>query len=318
MLAVMPNVRHVRFRKTKAGALVRGTDSVSLDDFDLSMHMDRAVWLTSQLEAPSWGMVQSYDGAAMSGGLLHNIAVAPKTMTQSSLFGLLRRIEVMTRRCPPLTALWNALEQEGYYVARDGKLRSRATGHPVPGRTIRNLFTPNNGNVPAPTRRGKNQKWEQAKRWALRFHELLAHPATRPAQVAYAAEWMAKSRTALEMKGYGSHTTGLDSPIGLRAEALAHELDLAMCVYHSFSVNGPGPAARALTGALRSVGDTVHREDVGKFAASLVRRLGRSSYGKWREKRYPHTRRAVSKGVKAGLWPRSVANAIVPAKLWKL
>lgn len=295
-------VKWVRFRSNKAGALVRGSDPVLLDHFDRDMHMDRAVWLTSALEAPKWGTVQSYDGAAMSGGLLHNIAVAPRTMKQSSFFPLLRRIEITAGKCPPLRAVWAALAEEGYYVARDGKLRDKSIGAAISGRRVRALFTPPNGNVP---RQGEH--WQQARRWALLFHELLAHPKARRGQIQYAAEWMASSRTELEMQGYGAQY--LDSPIGIRSETLDPHLDLGMAVYHSFSVNGPSPAAKALAWALKR---ETPESDPPAFAALLVRKLGTSSFGVWKERRYPHTRKAVLRGVKAGLWTKAVADTVIP------
>ncbi|HEY5658271.1 MAG TPA: hypothetical protein VIY27_10845 [Myxococcota bacterium] len=290
-------VRHIQFRKTKAGALIHGTVPVTPDAFDLELHMHRAVYLTSALEAPKWGTVQSYDGAAMSGGLIHNIALMPKTMTQGSFFGLLRRIELTARDPRPFQIIWRNLAAEGCYVAQDGKLRRTDNGKLVSGRAIRALFTPPNGNVP---KRGPH--WETAKAWAIAFHELFTHRSTYLAQIDFAAEWMARGRGALEMSVYNDHGVGGDSPIGVRAAALPPDVDLAMAVYHSFSVNGPGPAGTALKRA----------RDKSDFARRLIRNLGTSSYGVWKEKRYAHTRRAVRK---AGLWDAKLVSALMPAKL---
>ena len=52
--------------------------------------------------------------------------------------------------------------------------------------------------------------------------------------------------------------------------------------------------------------------DKSDFARRLIRNLGTSSYGVWKEKRYAHTRRAVRK---AGLWDAKLVSALMPAKL---
>lgn len=300
-------VRHVQFRPNKAGALIHGTDPVEPDDFDLAMHCDRAVFLTSRLEAPKWGTVQSYDGAAMSGGLLHNIAIAPRTMQQGSLFELLRQIEVTTgdtrSRTSPnrsVRELWDALRHHGYFVGRDGKLRTLDTGGLVSARDIRALFTPPNGNVPR-----SGEHWVAARHWAVLFHQLFADPATRRGQISYAAEWMARSRADLEIEAYDAYTDA-DTIIDLPAHLLDPAIDLAMCVYHSFSVNGPTPAARALKWTL---GRATPGDEPVRFGELLCRKLGTTKHGVWRERRYPATRRAARR---MELWTKDLVDRLLP------
>ena len=76
----------VRWKSLKGGAgaskrLWSGPHVAGVTPFEAPLdpesHAQRAVWLSSQLEAPSWGSVQGYDGCGMSAGLLHNTAVLP-------------------------------------------------------------------------------------------------------------------------------------------------------------------------------------------------------------------------------------------------
>lgn len=292
----MTKVRHIQFRDDKAGALIHGSIDVELAHFDVRLHMHRAVFLTAMLESPKWGTVQSYDGAAMSAGLIHNIAVAPRTMAQGSLFALLREIEVSIRPPDPfgmpglndhLEELWSALRDSGFYVAQDGKLRSFDTGSLVAGDDIRATFTPLDGNVPK-----IGPLWEQARRWALLFHRLFSDRSTFRAQIDFAAKWMAEGRSDLEMSIYRRYGVGGDSPIGVQAAALPADIDLAMSVYHSFSVNGPTPAARALERAWPM------RDE--RFARALLHHLGSSDYGRWATHRYQATRRAALRMAREG------------------
>jgi hypothetical protein len=292
--------RHVQFRSNKAGALVPGRIPVELAHFDTTMHMHRAVWLTSAMEAPKWGTVQSYDGAGMSGGLIHHIALAPKTMEQGSFFGLLRRIELTTVNLAARKEIASNFASEGCFVAQDGRLRATGTGRLVTGHQIRKLFTPPSGNVPS-----TGPAWEQAKRWALLFNKLFEHRDTYRAQIEFAAEWMARGNALLEWTVYTQAGVAGDSPIGVRADTLEPIVDLALCVYHSFSVNAPGAAAKILE-RTRHLREPWHE---------LVRGLGRSNYGAWRAKRYPATRRAARLGAKAGLWSEALVRDLLPASL---
>jgi hypothetical protein len=297
----MGKVRWVKF-KSYSGVKIAGTKDVPLPTTNL--HMDRAYYLTAMLEAPKFGSVQSYDGAGMSGGPLHNIAVYPRNLKQGSLFPLLRRLEIGSASLP-LEQLWSALKDQAWFVARDGLLRRTTDGTVVSGREIRNVFSPVNGRVP---RRGP--KREAAEQWALLFHNLLSHPSTFLAQKEFAIEYLIKSQSSVEELYYRSRDLH-----GLRAGfGISTRQDLALCVYHSFSVNGPSPAARSLQWTLNQ---TQHNTGLARFAPLLIWKLGTNRYGRWREARYSRTR---IKAYQSGLWPREYfigKNAIMPKTLGK-
>jgi hypothetical protein len=124
--------------KSYSGAKIRGTAPVlPPEGADRASHMQRAFYLTAMLESPTWGSVQSYDGAGMSGGPLHNIAVHPhaKGRPQGSLWGLVRDIEKSSGAL--VEPLYEWLGEFGWYVASDAKVRQLDTGVLVPGEELR-------------------------------------------------------------------------------------------------------------------------------------------------------------------------------------
>lgn len=299
-----------------SGIMLRGTVPIMMTDFAPLNggrpvnHMDRAVWLTSQVEAPKWGTVQGYDGAAMSAGLLHNVSVLPKNLSQGDMFGLLGKIFDYAAAAGganvAVTNMKQSLAAKGWTVAKDGVLRL-ASGVPVSGQAIRDEFSPPDGKVPQ-----QGPQYDQAKRWATLFHDLFSDPGTRRAQIDFAATWLARGQGQTEMSIYQKYVAGLDSPIHLPSASLPASVDLAMCVYHSFSVNAPAPAVDCLTHARDS---TATADD---FAASLCRRLGTRAFGKWTDQpgdgddRYDRTRKAVWA---SGIWDTALAHKLMPTDL---
>lgn len=295
----MSNLKWVQY-KSYSGLKIDGTARVKPPEEDL--HMERAYWLTAMLEAPRYGSVQSYDGAAMSGGPLHNIAVYPRSMTQGSFFPLLRRIELSGANT--VFPVWDALSRLGWYVARDGKLRNWETGKPVSGRAIRNEFTPLDGKVP---RRGAARN--QATRWIQAFHTLFADPATFAAQRDFAIDYLINTRAEDERKFYGDRDLQIlrvdtdNASVGVDSKHfLPLCLDFAMCVYHSHSVNGPTPAKSVL---LKTLTQEDPWKEPERFTRRLIYNLGKKRYGRWRDtvdgrNRYDRTRYWAKKG---GLWP---------------
>jgi len=287
----VPEVLHRVFRD-HAGCLVRGTVPITAPS-DPTNHMSCAAFLTSRLEAPTFGLVQSYDGAGISGGLLHNIAVMPRSLEQGSLWTLVRRILDDGPATPSRTALVQALADMGWEISVDGKVRD-ARGQVVGGRVLRNWIAPPEGVVP---KTGPN--WEQAAKVALLFHNLLADPTSFRAQERYSIEWLCAGNKAAELDVYSKYTRYVvDSAVGIPVAQLPPAIHTAMCVYHSFSVNGPAPAAQALATAKRRM-----TEDPSLFAKFLIRLLGTSDFGKWHDEhgtsppsnRYDSTRIAVGK-----------------------
>ncbi len=314
----MANVRWISFN-TWAGCRIDGTAPVPKPTTDL--HLDRAFYLTSQLEAPHFGSVQSYDGAAMSGGPLHSIAVLPRSMSQGDLFKLLRHLEVASPNSTALQTLFRAYAGKGWMVARDGKLRVSKTGAEASAALIRDTFSPPNGKVPE-----TGPQFEQAKQWALLHHAVFSDATTFAGQRDYAIGNLINTRTAYELLFYKTMNlnTLLVWPAAIPDDAhvpdaeynnhLTQAEDLAMCMYHAHSVNGPSPAADCLKATLNK-----HQRGL-EFAKWLVWTLGTKDYGRWKDtpdgkNRYDRTRDSA---LASGLWPRDFfigAAALMPKDL---
>ena len=316
----------VTFRGGKyAGIQIIGETAVTAADFRSPLdhdhpypisHMRRAAFLATMLESSDWGTVQSYDNAGISAGPFHWVAHYPASGKQGPLFGLLRAVEVA---CPDfiVSEVWNLLYEQGWYVATDGQLRDTSDGSLISGKKIRDVVAAPLGVVPAsgPVR-------AQAEKWALAFHNLLCEPESFQPQVQYAIEYLIRGQKALEAQVYeslvgipegndlGAILTRLSPGIQAPGLSIIDPLnDLAMSVYHSHSVNAPGPAATCLKSALPALKGT----DPAAFPKRLIRALAKTKYGAW-DKRYTRTRSTAM----TTLWSNQPelfrgANAIMPA-----
>lgn len=301
----MPTVKWVKY-KSFSGCVIRDNSTIYPNPNSIYT-LDRAVYLTSLLETGGrFGLVQNYDGAAMSAGLEHNVSVLPKTMEQGGLFPALNfiRMAVPESACPPLTSLLVAFKAAGWVLDAAGVLRDYKTGQEVSGQAIRNEFTPDNGTVPE-----AGPKWEQAKRWALLYNALFNHPATFHTQIESAKRGLLLGNKAGEIAAYKA-ICGVEYPGILMVNVnLTPEQDLAMCVYHSHSVNAPSIARSCL---IESKPD-----NTPGWSKRLVRILGTKSYGNWKDttdgsSRYDRTRTYAKN---SGMWAPELFtgdNAIMP------
>ncbi len=300
----MVEVDWVKFRSF-SGAKIHGTKKFELTDDTKNLHMWRAAWLTAQIEGGGvFGAIQSYDGAGLSAGLEHRIAVFPRNMEQGTLWGLLRRLE-KEAHCDELKELWERLrDKAGWYIDRSGKLRDYNNGRLISGKEIRNEFAPHDGRVP---RRG--EKWEQAKQWAIAFHNLFAAEKTHPVQVEALIDSLADMNGKEESEAYRKAIGNGDFTQLKYEEDIPADLDLALCVYHSYSVNAPGMARKRFRAS---------RPDGSKeWAHRLIWTLATTDYGRWSDtydnrNRYDATR---IRAQRSGYWPDWLfegRNAIMP------
>ena len=307
----MVTVRHVT-RGTQAGCLIQGTVPVTAPDGDRALsHLDRAFYLATMLESPRYGTVQSYDGAAMSAGPFHFVAVLPKTMSQGPLWPFLRRLEVGQA---PVEPLFRALgDGPGWFVARDGALRDFTTGATISGAAIRKELTPPNGKVPK-----SSSDWKKARSYALLFHELTSSPESVTAQREHAIEWLVRDPSTFERRTYAKFSELLHTapdPHGLRVGdedgMLPPALDLALCTYHAFSVNAPAPAQTRLKACISAF---ERKPDPMRFARDLIKKLGTATFGNWADRpsqtsRYDRTRLVAER---SGLWNRALVRDLMP------
>lgn len=277
-----------------SGCLVRGTVPVAVQD--PRRHMSCAAWLTSEAECPQWGTCQSYDGAGISAGLLHNVLVYPKDLAQGDLGKLLRRMFDVKDAEPNAVAEKTLMDtlplkgrQEGWRLAEDGRYR-KANGALVGGADLRDWVAPPAGRVP----RGGDH-WTRAAYIATIFHKLFSRPELFKVQEDFAIEWLARGNRSAELEVYRRYTEdpSLDSAIMLPVDALPPSVHVAMCVYHNMSVNSPAVAARCLNVAMQKSTDPV------EFSKALVRELGTHGRDVWHDQpgdggnRYDRTRVAA-------------------------
>jgi hypothetical protein len=215
---------------------------------------------------------------------------------QGPLFKMLRRMDFLV----PVT-YWLPFGAEGWTLAHDGVLRYSENGNPVPPRVIRNTFTPNAGKVP---KTGKD--WEQAKKWAIYFHEFFSLDTTIPIQVKYGIEKFCKFAQRYRTKHFDRETIETIMYNGNVMNPQPFEddpiMDLAMCMWWNYWVNSPVTAIKKLKAAWLP---RVHFRDTIKFRASLaeaiIRELRASRYGRWGTNRYDRTRQHAMK-----VWPKEL------------
>ena len=154
-----------------------------------------------------------------------------------------------------------------------------------------------------------------------RFYNLFSLPVTYAAQSDFASAWLAGSNSSDEHEMYFDflgQTKLPDSIIAIPAASLPPEIELAMCVYHAFSVNAPGIAKAVLNPIVMSLRGQSN-PDAAKTAAKLIRSLGTRRYGNWMDdpgdgsNRYDRTRLAV--WARPDLWPAPMAKSLMPRDL---
>ena len=308
-----------------SGPVISGIDPIDPPKDD-SRHVARAYWLTTKVETGArFGTVVMYDGTAVTGGPDQHVAVYPRHLAddvlendQGGLWKLLRRLEYVGGELrQPISRLWGMFKEHGWYVSQDGALRELSNGALVPGKDIRNTLTPRDGAVPK-----EGAGWDTACAWAIAFHDLLAHPAGRSAQIEFGMEHLVdRTRSRRVTLERGNTISVLDAGYDDREITAIRvggdwpeHLDLALCVYQSHSVNAPAIANRALIKA-----SMAHTNDELAFSKLLLALLGNSTFGRWDDDipggRYQRTRLVAQQ---SGLWGASLfdgPNAIMPRDL---
>jgi hypothetical protein len=333
-----PTVRWVQFRSFSGPSI---SDGVRIPT-PHNGHVGRAYWLTTKVETGGYfGRVMAYDGTCMTAGPDQHIAVFPRELVeedwraeddQGSLWALLGHLRLLRGSDDSFDEALGALESElasdGFMFDRGGFLayaKDRAVsvgkkviqvkaGDRAHGAVIRETYTAPMGQVPK-----SGASWEKARRWALLWHYVTVHPVGWKTQLDFGMGHLIERVRRRRIGDLGTADTlvygreGISSP---RTNSIPSELDLAMCVYHANSVNGPTPASAALGEAARAHHPS---SNPAGFARLLIQKLGNNPFGRWdddiRTGRYQRTR---DHAMASGLWPRSLfegASAIMPADL---
>lgn len=314
-----------------SGPVIFGQETVAPPGLPISeLHLERAYWLTGQVETGNrMGSVMMADGTGFTIGRDQHIAVYPRELAredfraeddQGGAWELLADIE----KAPgaPVAPLWEAFAKEGWYVAPDGSLRWLEDGHGwvagrrvphsagdlVHGAAIRDTITPVKGVVAK-----GGDHWETSRRWAMLLHELTADESTWATQSAFGLKHLSRriETRKLHLHKHRRSATlrqvvyGLKTVNAIESRELGDELDLALCVFHSYTVNAPAIAFRLLSRALSSTGwnpTGLRSATAVSFARDLLLRLKTKEYGRW-DQRWKRTRMAAKK---VGWWPQEL------------
>lgn len=331
-------VKH-RSYKSFSGPMIACDKRVS-PPLDSSCCIDRQHWLTTKVETgATYGTVVMYDGTAITAGPDQFILVFPRQLAsedynaandQGPLTKLLRRLEVVEGLECCVEALWNEFAAHGWYVSNDGFLRylearkvkvgARTVhvkgGDKVHGTTLRNTITPLNGTVP---RNGEN--WKTAVKFGMLVHDLFSNPCGFLTQDAFGRERMVKAFTRRRIgdKTISEILCDRESIETLKLEEICPELELAIGMWYSNSVNAPAIAMKKLKQCLKSTGIDGPQKAPEAFAKRLIRLLGTTRYGRWDSEipggRYQRTRKHA---MQSQLWPKELfvgKAAVMPAKL---
>ena len=314
-------MRRIKF-KDFAGVRIGGKQSIG--ECDSPYHLDRAEWITAMVESSGkFGTVISYDGTGITAGLHQCVAVLPRHLnTQGPLWKLLNRVRAVANETCEWQMLRDALAAEGWALGRDGVLRAIGTGKLVLGETMRSALTGSaDGKMPST---GPGRK--QAEEWARLFHELFMHPSTYKTQRNHGLEHFMKRNDRVKLRWSKSAPDltiqeavyGADHFSTMTDDDITPELDLAMSVFWSNTVNAPGAALKRLCMAYDKHGSKgVIALEGAVFARYLITKLGNTTFGRWDDDipggRYQRTRKWAMK-----VWPKHLftgPNAIMPKDL---
>ncbi len=316
----------VKWRRWKSysGPVIKGKIPFNLSEN--ADHWDRVVWLTARVETGGkFGATTCYDGTGNTSGLIQAIAVYPRELAHEDnnpaddQGPLWKMVEAVRQDAPELLErLDDEFKEIGWKLVDGVICYADSENEIVPGKEIRNELTPTEGTVPR-----SGPSWQEAKGWALLFHNIFSHPDSFKAQVKFGLDHAHKNA---RKKPVILHRKTIESLVyrgdvnDTKLFSLKDPLDLAMAVLFSNAVNAPAMAFRKLSQALRLFGrrpNWQNPEDRRRFAKRLIRVLANANYARWNFKiatgRYQRTRKAAMK-----VWPKEMftgSKAIMPKTL---
>jgi len=335
-------MKRIEFKGGKyAGVRIKG--KVEIERLESLRTLERAEWLTAQVESGGrFGTVISYDGTGMTAGLHQCIAVYPKEITrddgiaandQGPLWKLLNEIRIPLVSGDVVHPFWWAfvdkMGEAGMKLTLKNTVVSVDTGNPVFGKDIRMEFTGSKDGIMPESGPGR----KRAEMWANIFSGLFSIPETHTVQRQSGLRYFAKRVATARLRFCTSNwkTATIDNVLSFYCESsfedavvkinISPELDLAVAMYLSHTVNAPGMALKKLCKLV----DKYQKNGGGlpgsqiKFAKALIYKMGNTTFGRWDDDithgRYQRTR-SIALASKA--WPRSLfigKDAVMPKDL---
>jgi len=274
-------MKRIEFRRF-AGVRIRGSVPIETPE---PHHFSRAEWLTAQVESGGmYGTVISYDGTGATAGLHQCVAVYPSSLGQGPLWPL---IVDCIRGGGDGIEIENLLGARRWRLTAAGKVVNKA-GAVVSGRAIRDQLTGSPVGLMPHAGPGR----DRAERWAEALHRFFVRKTTFETQRRWGIDHIQSTvRRSLRFSVRFPDET-IEDKIYSNPYVMTPELDLAMAVYLSYTVNAPSAAHKRFC---RAVDRVDPKEDSNGFARFLMRKIGRSKYARWgahhENGRYQRTRR---------------------------
>jgi len=269
----------------------------------------------------------------MTASIGQSMAVFPRALgddtkknDQGPLWKVLHRINSLPGELEAMEELKEALRGEGWFVSNDGKCRYIETGKLVSGRKIREEFSGDvNGLMPI-----KGPGKRRTETWVRLFHNLFACPCTFELQLALEKEHFVKRATRIKLRFCKNELLQKETmqkaiydPVHISAitvDQMGLEMDLAMSMYWSHSVNAPSFALKKFCRQVLDkpqYGRSETTNGEAALAKHIIKKLGNTTFGRWdddiKHGRYQRTRAHAMK-----LWPRELfvgSSAIMPINL---
>jgi hypothetical protein len=313
----------VKWRQFKdySGPMVQGTIPVPVPN---SLKCaERAYWLTTKVETGgTYGSIVMFDGTGVTAGPDQYILVYPKELAnedfnaaddQGPLGPLLSRVLSVSILGAyfhkKFRSLGWTLSPSGRFiydtahtVQVSGKVVPVTAGSLVHGAVLRDKFTPVGGKVPK-----SGPAWEVSSSWARDLSSLFENSDTWSTQRLYGQEHLGKAFKNRSFAYLGKAITPehiLQSSIDTATVGsdVSVEMDLAMAIWYSNSVNAPAIAIQCLGRAWAASGG-----NRAKLAIEIIKQLGKSSFGRWNASipngRYQRSRKTA---MASGLWHPSL------------
>lgn len=275
--------KFAKYRSFSGWKVSAGGDPVRCNT---SRTMGRVIELTAALEAPNFGVVQSYDGCGVSAGILHHTATFPGKATLGGFWSLLVDIEHDT-----------GIDLDpDLFPSAPVRLKNKV----LDGNGARAYFT---GSPAGITAEGNKKIRERI----VALANLFANPLTYDAQIHAAEKFLATTSVRRLMHGdarslyfksdRGGVVLGSDP---VPTDFLSYEHLFAYCVAQSFAVNNPKAAL----------------DTVALYVAKKVDPTSEAAYGKMiaaRPNWYARGHNLLSAAGKSGRWSQGEFEMLAKA-----